>query len=56
MTEQNRRITARIGYEPHFSWRYLLGHLVRNLRLIVACLYASPLAGLSRRQIGQNYQ
>ena len=24
MTEQNRRITARIGYEPHFSWRYLL--------------------------------
>lgn len=24
MTEQNKRVTARVGYEPHFSWRYLL--------------------------------
>lgn len=24
MAEQQERLTARIGYEPHFSWRYLL--------------------------------
>ncbi|TNH07506.1 lauroyl-Kdo(2)-lipid IV(A) myristoyltransferase [Testudinibacter sp. TR-2022] len=24
MSEQNTRITGRVGYDPHFSWRYLL--------------------------------
>ncbi|KGQ69826.1 lauroyl acyltransferase [Chelonobacter oris] len=24
MTQQHKRMTARVGYEPHFSWRYLL--------------------------------
>lgn len=24
MTKQNLRETARIGYQPHWSWRYLL--------------------------------
>nr|WP_041640165.1 lauroyl-Kdo(2)-lipid IV(A) myristoyltransferase [[Mannheimia] succiniciproducens] len=24
MSEKNKRLTARVGYEPHFSWSYLL--------------------------------